>query len=49
MSTKEIMRDATLSVSVKASRQFRPRIWLGSFFLRLAAKIMQCNIEVNIK
>lgn len=41
-----LTHDETLTVTVKMSRQFRFRLAVAIFLIRLAAKILGCRYEV---
>jgi hypothetical protein len=37
----------TMTVSVKLTREFWLRLWLGTRLLKLAAYVLGCRIEIN--
>jgi len=41
-----LTKDVTMTVTVKISRQFRFRLAIALFLIRLAAKILGCKLEV---
>ena len=41
------MRSITLTVKLKRLNELRLRVWLGRQMLKLAALVMNCNIEME--
>lgn len=44
---RKIMSELTLTVNLSGVRAMRARIWIGKQFLRLAARIIGCGIEIS--
>jgi hypothetical protein len=49
VSMPALMRQSTLQAVVTGVRRTKIRIWLGSKLLVLAAAVMGCGIEVDIR
>ena len=45
----ELMRQTTLSIAVTGVRCARFRLWLGVHIMRLAAAVIGCNVEVDMR
>lgn len=49
ISMPKIMHEITIEATVTGVRRSRLRIWLGSKGMMLAAAVMGCNVEVEIR
>ncbi|HKY80270.1 MAG TPA: hypothetical protein VJM09_02220 [Sphingobium sp.] len=49
ISMPQVVRGITLQCSVTGVRRARLRIWLGAKMLKLAAAVIGCAVEVDIK
>lgn len=47
--TGDLMENMNLKVTIKLDPFFRPRIWLGTQIIRLAAFIIGCGVKVDVK
>ena len=45
----DLMSEMTLTVKIVKTKQLAVRIAIGSFFLRVAALIMGCGIQIDTK
>ncbi|MDP2319581.1 MAG: hypothetical protein Q8O42_09625 [Acidobacteriota bacterium] len=43
----ELAKGLTITVTVKGIRGYRVRFWFGSRLVRLAARILQCNVSIE--
>jgi len=43
----ELTKDVTMTVTVKTSKQFRIRLSIALFLIRLATKVLGCRLEVE--
>lgn len=48
LTVDQIMKDVTLTVTVKYPAGFKIRLAISMFLIRLAAKILGCRIEVEV-
>ncbi len=48
LTVDQIMKDVTLTVEVKFPVEYKFRLALSMFLIRLAAKILGCGIEVEV-
>lgn len=45
----DMMREATMTVTVKRGTELQWRLWLGTRLIALAALVMNCNIKVEVQ
>jgi hypothetical protein len=48
LTVDQIIKDVTLTVTVKYPTGFKIRLALSMFLIRLAAKILGCRLEVKV-
>lgn len=46
---KKFSKDTTLKVEVHITRQFKIRVAIASFLIRMAARVLGCGIVINGK
>lgn len=49
ISMPQAMRQITIEVVVTGARRTKLRIWIGQKLMMLAAAVMGCNVEVDIR
>ena len=48
LSMTETMQDVSLHVVVTDQREASVRMWIGTWLIRLAARVMGCGIDVEV-
>ena len=47
LTVDQIMKDVTLTVTVKVPTEYKIRLAISMFLIRLAAKILGCRLEIE--
>jgi hypothetical protein len=42
-------RDLTISVQISGAKTFRVRLWLGAKLIHLAARVIGCKCEIEVR
>jgi len=48
LTVDQIMKEVTLTVTVKVPTEYKIRLAVSTFLIRLAAKILGCRLEVEV-
>lgn len=48
LTVDQIMKDVTLTVEVKFPAEYKIRLAVSIFLIRLAAKILDCRLDVEV-